>query len=308
MSRPVYQLLLAAIGFFVAWQANGNEVGGEQAGAAATAGDLIVNCYDRAHNVVQKKRRDECRGEVVSDSRAAAVESQRRQYILRALANQLKPVAPGKTLTAVGSGFFVNRHGTVLTSARVVDDCSLVSVSATQGQTVRAEVLAKDTDLNLAILDTPIAPLGVANFAPEDAPSAAEDVAVVGYPDDGSPPAYPLLASGKALAETGKQSGLAGRTFRIETRVGQVVAGGPVLDQSGNVIGIVLPKSRQNGMLQTVDYDLGNLAVAVSNSNALSFLEARQVDYRRASTVPVAAPEKLLKHAKLYVVQVGCWK
>src|SRR3954452_8674035 len=56
---------------------------------------------------------------------------------------------------ASGSGFVINRDGTILTNYHVIENAIKVNVSFEKGKTVEAQVLGKDPSNDLAVLRIP---------------------------------------------------------------------------------------------------------------------------------------------------------
>src|SRR3546814_4688137 len=67
----------------------------------------------------------------------------------------------GKSLSRLGSGFFVAEDGSVLTSHHLVDGCSSISVAPTFEEMAKATVIAPDAEVDLALLRTSVTPPGI---------------------------------------------------------------------------------------------------------------------------------------------------
>ena len=134
------------------------------------------------------------------------------------------------------SGFFVDRNGSVVTAANTVGDCKRIFVSPNHNM----EVKVANPEMNLAVLSPlePLAPLEFARFQ-ENAPKRGSRVAVSGYSFEGDLGA-PTLTYGHFASHTGPDGGSGHDMLRIRTLPGDV--GGPVLDQAGAVVGMLMPK------------------------------------------------------------------
>lgn len=134
-------------------------------------------------------------------------------------------------LEGTGSGFYVSAAGHVVTNQHVVSDCSIVTVNDAP-----VNVISTDAVNDIALLQGP----GSDNIAPlylSGRPRLGETVTAVGYP------LHSLLSSG-LQATSGEVSALSGvgndsRYLQISAPVNPGNSGGPLLDSSGNVVGVV---------------------------------------------------------------------
>lgn len=273
--------------------------------APVLAGDLVVNCYDEAREVVQRMRSGTCQGRVVSDEEAEAIKARRRERIRGILADEPAPVAPGHRLRGVGSGLFVGGDGTVLTNLHVVGECAVISVSPTSGETVTAEVIGVEPATDLALLRAAVRPPGIAAFAGEPA-QAEGPVAIVGYPDQGVPPIKPLLIDGTLTGTRSTNQGLS--VLRLEARVRPGNSGGPILDARGRVIGVVFAKVDTPGIYARTGEVVMDLGFGIPAAVALAFLRRHGVRYRSLMAQAAAPPPDLLAHARPFVTRVECWR
>ena len=162
-----------------------------------------------------------------------------------------------------GTGFVVSRQGHILTNHHVVDGCTSIRVT-TDGHKKELTVVGADAENDLAVLKLPAPALSVARFREGRSIRPGDSVVVVGFPLHG------LLAS-EANVTTGTVSALAG--IRNDTRFLQVTApvqpgnsGGPLLDQSGNIVGVV--ESKLNVLFQLFGQD--DVEAAIENIGQLA--------------------------------------
>ena len=131
-----------------------------------------------------------------------------------------------------GTGFFVSSDGYAVTNAHVVEGCSAVRVISGLSVQVLSRVVARDAQNDLAILKIETKP-GV-SAALRTGVRIGEPVSAFGFPLAG------LLATGGNFT-TGNVSAVAGlgndtRFLQISAPVQPGNSGGPLLDQSGNVV------------------------------------------------------------------------
>ncbi len=142
-----------------------------------------------------------------------------------------------------GSAFVV-ASGTVLTNAHVVAGESATDVVALSRQ-YPATVVYFNPTYDLAVLRTD-APLGPAlTIDASTAPSGTE-AAVVGYPEDGPLTVVPAAVA-EQLTATGRniynEGTVARQVYQIDANVEPGNSGGPLVDSSGEVIGVVFSRS-----------------------------------------------------------------
>lgn len=269
---------------------------------ADTAASLVVNCFDETRNVVQKTRRGECRGRVVSSDEAMRIEAARREYVRRAFDDRREALLPGKTLMRIGTGFFVDREGAVVTSRHVVENCETITVSPTTGNTLAAELIGYDQINDLALLRTDAAPPGIARFVQ----SRSAGVAMVGYPDQGIPPIRPLLTLVEMIGTETIVPGLTVLKLNGDVRPGN--SGGPLLDQKGNVVGVVFAEINTPGIYAQTGEVVRNIGFAIPGDVVTAFISRWQIPYWKGRGAAEAVAEDLLAQARPYIVRIGCWE
>jgi S1-C subfamily serine protease len=133
------------------------------------------------------------------------------------------------------SGFYVDATGKVVTSTEAVAQCGRITLDGV----TEASVTLTDSALGLAVLTpkTPLAPQVVAGFQIA-ADRIGAEVAVAGYAYEDTLPA-PVMTFG-TLEDVAGLNGEAGvKRLGIATLPGD--AGGPVMDGTGAVLGMLLP-------------------------------------------------------------------
>lgn len=138
------------------------------------------------------------------------------------------------------------------------------------------------------------------------APALGEAVTVAGFPLRG-------LLSSELNVTSGNVSALAGpgddpKLLQITAPVQQGNSGGPLLDGSGNVIGVVVSKlDAVHAAALTGDIPQ-NVNFAIKGTLVRSFLDIHGVAYGRRPSNSKLAPEGLAELAQTFTVAVHCWK
>jgi S1-C subfamily serine protease len=143
---------------------------------------------------------------------------------------------------ATGSGFVVDKDGTILTNAHVVDGADEVTVSFEEGgEEIDAEVKGVDTSSDLAALK--IDPSDVENLAvlPLGDSSKAEvgdPVVAIGNPFGYSRTVTTGIVSGLQREITAPDGFQISNVIQTDASINPGNSGGPLLDAQGRVIGI----------------------------------------------------------------------
>lgn len=196
----------------------------------------------------------------------------------------------------VRSGFFIGADGTVLTSAEAVAQCEEITLAGSHPATVALI----DEALGIAVLrpEERLAPRAVAAFQ-TGVPRLRAEVAVAGYPY-GAALARPALTFGTIADIRGLNGEDAVKRLQIVTQPGD--AGGPVFDNGGAVLGMLLPRVAMNGQLLPED-----VSFSVDSEAILSALSAAGVNAETTDSVAYIPPETLTRRAADVTVLVSCW-
>ncbi|MBK5933898.1 putative peptidoglycan binding protein [Rhodovulum imhoffii] len=193
------------------------------------------------------------------------------------------------------SGFYVDDAGSVLTTPDGLDQCSRVTI----GEEQEATLTAIDMRLGLALLKprTPISPIAYARFR-ETPLRLNSEVAVAGF-SYGHVLGLPALTYGELADTRGLDGDTALRRLAISTLPGDV--GGPVLDGSGTVLGVLLASP---GGTRRLPPDVG---FAASAESVAKFLQTGGLAAAFTAPGPSLVPEDIAAHAADFTVQVSCW-
>jgi S1-C subfamily serine protease len=96
------------------------------------------------------------------------------------------------------------------------------------------------------------------------------------------------------------------RVMQISAPVQPGNSGGPLLDRSGNVVGVVVSKLNALQLAQFTQDLAQNVNFALKASIAANFLEANNIEIRSGSGSDPLDPTEIADRAKQFVVQITC--
>ena len=188
----------------------------------------------------------------------------------------------------VGVGFFISAEGHILTNARIVSDCQ--SIASSHGRHI--EELGVDETSDLALLLSSQKPNGWASFRGASDPRVANTVMAIGFP------------TGTISALTGL--GDEHRMMRISNPIQLDNSGSPLLDRSGNVVGIVARRLNPIQIADTTSGTSENINFAVSLKTIKSFLDSHAVPYVLKDSIEMKSYADIAAEAMRYTVLLEC--
>jgi S1-C subfamily serine protease len=206
--------------------------------------------------------------------------------------------------TGTGSGFVVDGNGHVVTNHHVVRGCTEVRMPA-YAETAR--IIATDERNDLALLGTGVVAGRLPAIRIDESARLGESVVVAGFP-------LGQVLAGELNVTTGSVSALAGpgnnaAMLQLTAPIQSGNSGGPVLDQQGQVIGVVVGKLNALRIAAVTGDVPQNVNFAIKGAVLRSFLEASgvQVETHAAPTV-AQATTAIAEQAKQYTVLLECWR
>jgi len=169
-----------------------------------------------------------------------------------------------------GTGFFIKEDGYLITNQHVAGNGAQVRLVTAAGL-ISAKVVKVDAANDLALLkaEGKFTPLPVATSRTA---RLGNTVATVGFPNIGLQGFAPKLAKGEIASLSGASDDP--RYFQISVPVQPGNSGGALVDERGNVVGVVSAKLSARAALATSGALPENVNYAVKSSYLLSFLEA----------------------------------
>ncbi|MBV8650073.1 MAG: trypsin-like peptidase domain-containing protein [Alphaproteobacteria bacterium] len=203
------------------------------------------------------------------------------------------------------SSIVVTPSGHIVTNDHGVKGCREITVRS-DGERLPATVLAHDAQNDLALLKVTHSFTAIAKFRDGTPVRQGEAVVAVGFP-------LGSLLSTEATVTTGTVSALAG--LRNDTRFLAFTApvqagnsGGPLLDASGHVTGIVSAKLDALRVAAATGDIPQNVNFALKKALIEDFLDANSVNYATAPPGKESSPADIGAAAKRYTLFVECRK
>ena len=206
-----------------------------------------------------------------------------------------------------GSGVVIGTGGEILTNAHVVANCTQITVRFFTGNSEMAVLVARDEKNDLAVVRTKqanISPSSVATFREGSPLRAGDTVVALGYPLSG------LLATTANLS-VGNVSALAGlgddsRYIQISAPVQPGNSGGPLLDSSGHVVGVVTAKLDAARVARFTGDIPQNVNFALKVEVVRTFLDSKGIAYQRARSEQQLLPPDVGDIARPFTAYIEC--
>src|ERR1700730_17488885 len=153
-----------------------------------------------------------------------------------------------------GSGFIVQQNGYILTNYHVIKNATRITVSVPGRQEISARVVTVDQGKDLALLQVSVKNLTALPIASSETVQVLDSITVLGYPLPTELGTALSASDGKVNAiRDGRNGGT--QLFQIDANVNPGNSGGPLINNHGEVVGIIVAKinsleyAKENGTL-----------------------------------------------------------
>ena len=142
----------------------------------------------------------------------------------------------GRRANSLGSGFIVDTSGIVITNNHVIEGANDITVILTDGTKLKAEVVGKDSKIDVAVLKVkPEHPLPAVPFGDSDAMRVGDPVMAVGNPFGlGGTVTAGIVSARNRNIDNGPYDNY----IQTDASINKGNSGGPLFDMKGEVIGI----------------------------------------------------------------------
>lgn len=234
------------------------------------------------------------------ERRLAALERERAE------AARIKEEKANLERVGTGTGFAVTLRGHVITNNHVVEDCTETRIRPFGMPSVAAPPLFVDSNNDLALL-VALPPITETARFRSVAPTRQGDQTVVyGFPLTGALATQGNLTVGFISALAGLRDDI--RIMQISAPVQPGNSGGPVLDMSGNVVGVVTSKIDAIKVAELIGDIPQNVNFAIKASVVRAFLDSHDVKYQTELSDRTLSAADVGDRAKRFTVLVECWK
>jgi hypothetical protein len=171
---------------------------------------------------------------------------------------------------ASGSAFFVNNKGNIVTNNHVIERCSGPVKVLYNKKEYTAKVIAKDSTLDLAVLNSDVKPNQYLKLSKKSG-DKLDRVVAAGYPLGYKISDELKLTAGIVSATKGWKDNI--NEFQIDAALNPGNSGGPVVNDAGNLFGVAVA-----GLT-----DRQNLNFAIKSKAVKDFLDVNKVSYSTAT-------------------------
>jgi S1-C subfamily serine protease len=217
------------------------------------------------------------------------------------------PAGPPRLVSVNGTGFLISKEGQIVTNNHVIKDC----VSDVQGNFIgqpakKLRIVATDETNDLALLQAKGAKKTFKEPATlrETPVQSGDEVVAIGFPFHG------LLTSDFTVT-TGTVSSLSGilndtRFLQISAPVQPGNSGGPLLDMSGHVVGVVSSKLNALKFAKATGDIPENINFALKTGTVRDFLDNSVVPYGTEQSQEDLKAADIASAARSYIMLITC--
>jgi S1-C subfamily serine protease len=205
---------------------------------------------------------------------------------------------------STGSGFIISNAKHIITNEHVVNDCENINIRTNYG-VFDANIIATDQANDIAILSAPnIKNKSYAKFRDGYGVRVGEDVTTVGFPLGDLLGTSVKVTSGSISSITGL--GNDSSRFQIDAAIQPGNSGGPLLDNAGNIIGIVTSKLNDIAIVKLTGSLPQNVNFAIKSPTVLSFLSSHKINFYISDDRTTKTRPEIVEEAEEYTVMVQC--
>lgn len=214
------------------------------------------------------------------------------------------PKASTSPRSSSGSGIVVSRDGLILTNQHVVRQCDAYEVIDDASRRLKAALQAVDTANDLALLTVREQFPAAAMLRQDASPKLGESVTVVGYPLVAVLGTHPSVGFGHVAATAGIRGKATQMQISVPIQRGH--SGGPVFDQAGNVIGVVVAKLDALKVAQRMGDLPQNINFAIRGDVVTSFLESQGANFTTSDSSSRLENTDIAARGAAVTVRVRC--
>ncbi|WP_162913960.1 S1C family serine protease [Taklimakanibacter lacteus] len=245
------------------------------------------------------------KGKVAEKPAAPAPVKPRTKTAAKAKPSAANGKAESEPRSSSGTGFIVSKSGHILTNQHVVQGCTSISVSRTGDIARPVELLRTDITNDLAVLkmEATAADDEIARFRTRSM-RAGETIAAYGFPLAGTLSASGNIVSGNVTSLAGLSDDV--RLLQISAPVQPGNSGGPLMDNSGAVVGIVNGKLNDLAAIEASGSLPQNVNFSIKANVGLNFLDAHSIPYETVNETAALDLPAIADKARKFTVFIAC--
>ena len=182
------------------------------------------------------------------------------------------PILADRGVKGFGSGFIITKDGYLLTNHHVINEAKQVKVK-TEDFIVSANIVAQDRDNDIALLKIEGTYVPVA-FTSEKTAKLGQTIFTVGFPLPDLQGFSPKVTKGVISSLNGIQDDV--RRYQIDAAIQLGNSGGPLADENGDIIGIVVARLNDSYVAKNTGSLPQNVNYSVKKSYVMAFIDNEQ--------------------------------
>jgi serine protease Do len=233
---------------------------------------------------------------------------------------QPKPI---RKSSSSGSGFFISKLGHVITNQHVVNKCKSVTVGDNANKQVTATIIETDRRNDLALLriskmtmasagtkslinklSGAVVPLATQGLLRSEEVELGEGVLVAGFPF-GEIFSNSIKVT-KGIVSANRGVGDDTGQFQIDAAVQPGNSGGPIYDNRGNIVGVVVSQLNKLKVAKAIGALPENVNFGIKASTVRQFLNASGLPTKWSNRSKAMSTKDLATMAKNQTVMVVC--
>ena len=211
----------------------------------------------------------------------------------------------GRTGSQTGTGFVISASGHIITNHHVIDGCvGDIKGNLTGDAAATLRVVNSDSANDLALLQGPAESFKAFAKIRDRTIHSGDSVVAIGFP-------YHGLLSSDFTVTTGIVSSLSGmlndtRHLQISAAVQPGNSGGPLLDTSGEIVGMVVGKLDALRIARYTGTIPENINFAIKTGAIRDFLDNSVVAYETAAPGTELKTADIATNARAYTLLISC--